>query len=114
MCLFSSIALTLICSKWLNISQSQRICLPACSLSLPLVNQNWDVMAGFTNASNTAATGLRISIAVVVTGALFISMMVSFEESKNRKMMSQGIALQYYLFFAAFAAFSLARTRRSA
>src|SRR5207247_2235717 len=46
------------------------ISLPASNLPLPLVNQNWDVMAGSTKASNTSATGLRISISAFAIGGL--------------------------------------------
>jgi hypothetical protein len=35
-----------------------------------LVNQNLEVMAGFTNASKTSETGLRVSIAVEGTGTV--------------------------------------------
>jgi hypothetical protein len=36
--------------------------------ALSFVNQNFVVIAGFTNASNTSETGLRISMPVFMTG----------------------------------------------
>src|SRR5262245_28693372 len=68
MCLFGSMAFTVTEIEMLYISQSHWTCLPASSLPLPLVNQNFVVMSGLTKASNTSATGLRISIPVFVTG----------------------------------------------
>src|SRR5438045_1625918 len=53
------------------ISQSHCTVLPVSSFPLPLVNQNFVVTSGFTNASNTSAAGLRISIAALVTGICF-------------------------------------------
>src|SRR5262245_36161305 len=53
--------------KW-YMPHSQVTCLPGSSLPLPLVNQNWVVMSGLTNASKTSATGLRMSIAACATG----------------------------------------------
>jgi hypothetical protein len=40
------------------------------NLALPRENQNLQVTAGSTKASNTSATGLRISISAVATGAV--------------------------------------------
>src|SRR5215211_5987202 len=67
--LFCSIAFSLTWVETLYISQSQRISLPGSSLPLLLVNQNLVVIAGSTNAANTAATGLRTSISALATGA---------------------------------------------
>ncbi len=54
------------------ISQSHWTCLPASSLPLLLVNQNPVVMSGSMKASNTSATGRRISIPVFAVGT-FVS-----------------------------------------
>ena len=75
--LFFSMAFT---STWVEtpyISQSHRTRLPASSLPLPLENQKRDVRAGSTNASNTSATGLRMSICALTTGAWIVFVMSS-------------------------------------
>ena len=72
---FRSIALTLTCAETPCISHSHVTCLPGSSRPLPRVNQNRDVMAGSTNASNTSATGFRMSIsafAVIIAGFYLI------------------------------------------
>jgi hypothetical protein len=48
-------------------SQSQRTEAPGSSLPLPRLNQNLLVIAGSVNASNTRATGLRMSISALAT-----------------------------------------------
>jgi hypothetical protein len=48
--------------------------LAASNLPLPLVNQNLAVMVGSTKASNTSATGLRMSISALAIGECFIPM----------------------------------------
>ena len=60
--LFGSIAFTSTSSPTPYISQSQRTRLPASSLPLDLLNQNFVVTAGSMKALNTSPTGLRISI----------------------------------------------------
>src|SRR5688572_25826105 len=62
---FGSMTFTFTGTENLYISQVQVTCLPASNRPLPLLNQNLDVMAGFTNASNTSATGLRMSISAL-------------------------------------------------
>src|SRR5688572_29783744 len=52
------------------ISQSHCTGLPASSRPLLFVNQNFVVISGLTNASNTSATGLRMSIPVFAIGDL--------------------------------------------
>src|SRR5258708_27879517 len=68
MCFCSSMALTLTWEETSYISQSHWICLPGSSLPLLLVNQNLVVIVGLINASNTSATGRRISISALATG----------------------------------------------
>jgi hypothetical protein len=46
--------------------------LPASSRPLPLLNQNFVVTSGFTMASNTCSTGLRMSIPVLAIGTRVI------------------------------------------
>src|SRR5688572_11267827 len=65
---FGSMTFTFTGTENLYISQVQVTCLPASNRPLPLLNQNLDVMAGFTNASNTSATGLRMSISALAIG----------------------------------------------
>src|SRR5258707_7058192 len=66
--LCSSMAKTLTWVEASYISHSHWTCLSGSNLPLPLVNQNFEVIAGLINASKTSATGLRISIAVFATG----------------------------------------------
>src|SRR5262249_20090736 len=66
--LFGSITFAVTGTEMPYISHSHCTCFPASSLPLLLVNQNLVVKFGLTKASNTSATGLRISIPVLVTG----------------------------------------------
>ena len=68
--LFGSIAFALTGRAKLYISQAHCTNLPASSLPLLLVNQNFVVMSGLMKASKTSATGLRMSIPVLDTSAL--------------------------------------------
>ena len=52
----------------LYICQSQRTGRPTASRPLLLVNQNLVVISGLTIASNTSATGFRMSMPVSVMG----------------------------------------------
>src|SRR5882724_916190 len=65
---FGSIAFTATGIEMPYISHSHCTCWPASSRPLPLVNQNFVVTSGLTNASKTSATGLRMSMPVFVTG----------------------------------------------
>ena len=65
---FFSTAFTFTSTEKSYISQSHLTCLPDSNLLLLLVNQNLDVMAGLTKASNTSATGLRMSISALAIG----------------------------------------------
>src|SRR5262249_21137698 len=80
--LFGSIVLTLTSVEKPYISQSHLISLPTSNLLLPLVNQNLDVMVGSIKASNTSATGLRISISAFADGTLLSVMMRSFRHGQ--------------------------------
>jgi hypothetical protein len=62
--LFGSMAVAVTGIETSYISHSHCTCLPASSRPLLLVNQNFVVMSGLTKASNTSATGLRISMPV--------------------------------------------------
>src|SRR5437762_14361148 len=68
---FGSSAFTVRCVELPNISHSHCTCLPASSRPLLLVNQNFVVISGLTKASNTSATGLRMSIPVFAAGTRF-------------------------------------------
>src|SRR5687767_11609925 len=67
--LFGSIAFTATSVDAPYNSHSHFTCLPISSRPLLLVNQNLVVMLGSMKAANTAATGLRINIPVLATGA---------------------------------------------
>jgi hypothetical protein len=56
----------------MEISQSHVTCLPASNMPLPLLNQNFEVIAGLTNAAKTSATGLRMSISALAAGGELI------------------------------------------
>src|ERR1051326_2002555 len=66
--LSSSTTFTLTGTETSYISHCHCTCLPSSSLPLLLVNQNFIVMSGLMNASNTSATGRRMSIPVFITG----------------------------------------------
>src|SRR5215471_3256079 len=66
--LFGSITFAVTGIEIPYISQSHRTCFPASSLPLLLVNQNFVVISGSTKAQNTSATGLRMSMPVLVIG----------------------------------------------
>src|SRR5262249_33918564 len=66
--LFGSMAFAATGIEMPYISQYHSTCLPVSSLPLLLVNQNFVVMSGLTNASNTSPTGLRMSIPVFAIG----------------------------------------------
>src|SRR5712692_2619417 len=63
-----SITLTVTGTERLYISHVQVTCLPASNFPLLLVNQNLVVISGLIKASNTSATGFRISISALATG----------------------------------------------
>src|SRR5262249_40918821 len=64
---FCSTSLATTFMEWLYISQSHSTSLPGSNRPVPLVNQNFDVIAGSTKASNTSATFLRISFSALAT-----------------------------------------------
>jgi len=66
--LFCSTSFTVTSEEALYISQLHVTCFPASNLPLLLVNQNLVVISGFIKASNTSATGFRISISALATG----------------------------------------------
>src|SRR5437867_4129342 len=67
--LLRSISLTFTCVETSYISQLHLICLPTSNLPLLLVNQNLVVISGLIKASNTSATGFRMSISAFAIGA---------------------------------------------
>jgi hypothetical protein len=66
--LFGSMDNTVTNAEAPYISHSHQSCLPASSLPLLFVNQNFVVMSGSTKASKTSPTGRRMSIPVLATG----------------------------------------------
>src|SRR5215216_7779261 len=58
-------------------SQSHLTCFATSKGPLLFENQKCDVIAGLTSASNTCATGLRISICALATGASSVSGMIN-------------------------------------
>src|SRR5690606_33542567 len=64
---FNSTARTMTFVQTPYISQSHRIASLGCSLPVLFVNQNFVVISGLTNASNTSVTGLLMSISVFTT-----------------------------------------------
>ena len=67
--LFGSTAFTVTRMDKSYIAHSHVTTLWGSSRPLPLVNQNFDVIDGSTNASKTSSTGLRMSISAFATGA---------------------------------------------
>ncbi len=90
--LFCSTAFTLTSTEKSYISQSHLTCAEGSNLPLPLVNQNLDVMAGSTNASNTSETGRRINSSAFADG-IDEGVIVSSGESSHLPAVERRITL---------------------